>query len=158
MAQPALRERLRLRLLGNADAETCEAMAANPAVDVEVLPPVSWEEAIERIRGSDVVVVAQPTELGDDIAWPVKIFEALALGKPILSITGGGAVERLLGELGQPAGCARHGDAGSIAAALQRLLAAPPAPVPPASLAAWNRSEVASDYAALLDELVARAG
>jgi glycosyltransferase involved in cell wall biosynthesis len=158
MAEPDLRDRLRLRLLGQPDPETAAAAAANPGVHVEVLPPVSWEEAIGQVRAADVVVVTQPTQLGDEIAWPVKTFEALALGRPILSITGGGAVERLLGELGQPAGCARHGDPGSVASALRRLLADPPAPVPAERLAAWDRSAIAADYAALLDELVDRAG
>jgi glycosyltransferase involved in cell wall biosynthesis len=156
MTEPDLRGRLRLRLLGAPDDATAAAAAAHPDVDMEVLPPVEWEAAIEQVRAADVVVVAQPTELGDAIAWPVKTFEALALGKPILSITGGGAVERLLGDLGQPAGCARHGDPASVAAALRRLLAAPPAPVPAERLAAWDRSRVAAGYAALLDELVRR--
>jgi glycosyltransferase involved in cell wall biosynthesis len=85
----------------------------------------------------------------------VKTFEALALGKPVLSVTSGGAVETLLGELGVAAGCARLGDPDSVAAAVQRLLEAPPAPVPPERLARWDRHAVARAYATLLDELAA---
>ena len=153
---PDLRARVRLRMLGNADPETEAAMAARPAVDTDVQPPVAWEAAIEQMRAADIVVVAQPTELGDDIAWPVKALEALALGKPMLTLTGGGAAQRLLAELGVDAGCARHGDAASVAAALRRLLDDPPAPVPSERLAQWDRATVAADWAAMLDELSSR--
>lgn len=152
---PDLRGRVRLRLLGNADPETEDAMAACPHVATEVHPPISWEAAIDQVRAADIVVVAQPTALGDEIAWPVKTFEALALGKPVLALTGGGAVERLLGELGVDAGCARHGDQASVAAAVRRLLERPPAPVPAEHLAPWDRAVVAGDYAALLNALSA---
>jgi glycosyltransferase involved in cell wall biosynthesis len=155
MAEPDLQDRFALRLLGNVDAASEAAIAAAPGVDVEVLAPTDWDGAIAQIRASDAVVVVQPAELGDDIAWPVKTFEALALGKPVLSITSGGAVERLLDELGRPEGCARLGDPASVAAALRRLLAAPPAPVPAERLARWDRSAIAAAYAALLDSVSA---
>jgi glycosyltransferase involved in cell wall biosynthesis len=155
MGEPDLRDHVRLQLLGSVDAESTAAIASTGA-PVDVLAPTDWERAIAYIRAADVVVVAQPSELGDAIAWPVKTFEALALGKPVLAITGGGAVEQLLTRLGRPQGCARHGDPASIAEALRRLLADPPAPVPTAELAPWNRSAIAADYASLLDSLVAR--
>ncbi len=110
-------------------------MAVHPRVVTQLRPPIPWEAAIEEVRAADVVVVAQPTSLGDEIAWPVKTFEALALGKPVLALTGGGAVERLLGELGVDAGCARHDDPASVAAAVRRLLDDPPAPIPAERLA-----------------------
>lgn len=153
MAEPDLRDRVRLEILGNVDPDTEAAIAATGTRHVHVLPPVPWEAAIERVRRADVVAVAQPAVLGDAIAWPVKTFEALALGKPVLALTDGGAVERLLGELGRDQGCARHRDPASVAAALRRLLADPPAPVPAQRLAPWDRSAIAADYASLLDSL-----
>jgi glycosyltransferase involved in cell wall biosynthesis len=155
LGEPDLRGRFALRLLGNVDPASEAAIASTAGVDVAVLPPRDWDAAMELMCQADVVVVAQPTSLGDDIAWPVKTFEALALGKPVLAITGGGAVERLLRDLGVATGCARHGDPAGIADALRRLLDAPPAPVPAQRLATWDRSVIAADYAALLDELVA---
>jgi glycosyltransferase involved in cell wall biosynthesis len=156
-ADDDLRDRLRLRILGNLNPDSESAIAARaPGVEVERMAPVPWAEAIDRVRDADIVVVIQPAALADDIAWPVKTFEALALGKPILAITSGGAVERLLQELGHAAGCARHGEVASIVAALRRLLGAPPRPVEAERLATWDRSRIAADYAALLESLVPR--
>jgi glycosyltransferase involved in cell wall biosynthesis len=156
MDAPDLRERVRLQLLGSVDEQTRAAIADHPGADVQTLAPQPWAEAIERVRRADAVVVVQPAGLGDAIAWPVKTFEALALGKPVLAITSGGAVEQLLTEFGQAAACARLEDPGSVAAVLRRLLADPPDPVPTERLAPWDRSVIAADYAALLDRLVAR--
>jgi glycosyltransferase involved in cell wall biosynthesis len=103
-------------------------------------------------------VVIFPPQLGDRVAWPVKTFEALALGKPVLGLTGGGAGEALLRELGADQGCARWDDADSVAAAVERLLADPPAPIAPERLARFDRSNVARDYAALLERLIAGPG
>jgi glycosyltransferase involved in cell wall biosynthesis len=83
------------------------------------------------------------------------MFEALALGKPMLTLTGGGACERLLAELGVDAGTARWDDADSVASATRRLLDDPPAPVPLERLERWDRSQVARRYAALLDHVSA---
>jgi glycosyltransferase involved in cell wall biosynthesis len=85
------------------------------------------------------------------------MFEALALGKPVLSLTGGGAGEALLRELGVDQGCARWDDVDSVADATERLLEAPPGPVPVERLARWDRSNVARDYDALLERLIAGA-
>jgi glycosyltransferase involved in cell wall biosynthesis len=154
MAAPDMRGQVRLELLGSVDDETRTAIAAHPGADVATLSPLPWEKAIKRMRNADAVVVVQPSSLGDAIAWPVKTFEALALGKPVLAITGGGAVEQLLTQLGHAGSCARLDDPASVRAALRRLLADPPAPVPAERLAPWDRSVIAADYAALLHRLV----
>jgi glycosyltransferase involved in cell wall biosynthesis len=108
------------------------------------------------VVAADVVVVIVPRSMGDDVAWPVKMFEALALGKPILAITSGGATEALLLELGQGAGCARDDDPRAVANALGRVVRAPPTPVAPARIARFDRAAVTRRYAELLDELVSR--
>lgn len=158
LSRPGLRERVRLELLGNMNASSEAALrAAPPELEIEVSPPAPWRTSIERMAAADAVVVLFPPQLGDRVAWPVKMFEALALGKPILSLTGGGAGETLLRELGVDAGCARWDDVHSVAAAVERLLSAPPAPVPVERLARWDRSRVAEDYGSLLDDLYGRA-
>ena len=111
---------------------------------------------MDRVAAADIVAVIVPATMGDDVAWPVKLFEGLALGKPILSITAGGATEALLREIGQDHALARDGDAGSIAAALRGLPGGPPpAPATADDLARWNRELVAERYAALLEQLIA---
>jgi glycosyltransferase involved in cell wall biosynthesis len=155
LARPALAGRVRLELVGNLTAETEQALAHRPpGVEVETVPPQSWEATMDRVAAADVVAVIYPRSMGDEYSVPVKLHEALALGKPVLSITAGGASEALLRELGQDHALARHGDAASVGDALERLLAGPPpAPVDPGRIARFDRARVAADYAALLDEL-----
>jgi glycosyltransferase involved in cell wall biosynthesis len=156
MSRPGLRERFRLEIIGNIDDGTAAAMRDRPA-DVEIVtrPPMPWDDAMERVRDAHVVITIVPYTMGDDVAWPVKNFEAFALGKPVLSITTGGATEALLRDLGVDVACARDGDVDSIAAALENLLAHPPLPpLPVERISRWDRSVVARDYAALLDSLV----
>ena len=155
LARPALRGRVRLELVGNVTPATAAALRrTGGAVEVVVTPPLSWEDTMARVEAADAVAVIVPASMGDDVAWPVKAFEALALGKPIVAVTAGGATEALLRELGQDHAVSRDGDPNSIAAALERLLAAaPPAPVDPARIARFSRARVAADYAALLDEV-----
>jgi glycosyltransferase involved in cell wall biosynthesis len=156
MARPGLRERFRLEIIGNIDDGTAEAMRAAPeGVEIETRPPSPWDATMERVREAHVVITIVPYTMGDDVAWPVKNFEAFALGKPVLSITTGGATEALLRDLGVDVACARDGDVDSIAAALERLLAGSPLPpLPVERIRRWDRSVVARDYAALLDGLV----
>ncbi len=156
LARPALDGRVRLELVGNLTAETERALEHKPAgVDVETVPPQSWEATMDRVVAADVIAVIYPRSMGDDYSLPVKLHEALALGKPVLSITAGGASEALLRELGQDHALARHGDAASVGDALERLLAGPPpAPVDPERIARFDRARVAADYAALLDGLM----
>ncbi len=158
LSRPELRDRVRLELVGNMNASSEAAVRDAPAeLEIDLSPPTPWHETIDRIAAADAVVVLFPPQLGDRVAWPVKMFEGLALGKPILSLTGGGAGEALLRELGVAQGCARWDDADSVAAAAARLLEAPPAPVAPERLARWDRSNVARDYDALLERLIAGA-
>ena len=119
------------------------------------MPPQSWDATMDRVVAADVVAVIYPRSMGDEYSLPVKLHEALALGKPVLSITAGGASEALLRELGQDHALARHGDAASVGDALERLLAGPPpAPVEPSRIARFDRARVAAGYADLLGELV----
>ena len=151
LGRTGLRGRARLELLGAAGRPD----GVKGGVEVVTTPPVPWEEAIERTRAADIVLVIFTP--GDDTAVPGKLYEALALGKPILALTTeDSATERLLRRLGLGEGCARHDDPRSIAAAVEALVHDPPAPVPVDRLAEWDRGEVARRVGHLLDELVER--
>lgn len=155
ITESGLAESLRLVLVGNLNAAAEQALRAAPeGLEVDVVGPRPWRQAMNLVAVADVVVVIVPASMGDDVAWPVKLFEALALGKPALAITSGGATEALLGDLGLADACGRLGDVASVVRALRHVVEAPGPPVPPERLERWNRARVTADYAALLDELV----
>jgi glycosyltransferase involved in cell wall biosynthesis len=121
------------------------------------IPPSSWREAVERIAAADVTLVTQADAAGDQTAVAGKVYEYLALGKPVLCLSDGGATEALLRRLGAARYCARLDDEASIVAALQRLLQEPrPEPVAARALEAYDRSRIVGQMAKLLDALAAR--
>lgn len=157
LSAPDLRERVRLELIGPMDERTAAALRAAPAgLVVEAGPPVPWEEAIARTRAADVAVAINSPGTGGDMALPGKLFEALAIGRPILALTPPGSdTERVLCALGADAGCVPGDDAPAVAAAVRRLLDDPPPAVPLDRLAPWSRSTIADTTANLLETLTA---
>jgi len=143
----------RLLLHGHLTAQTARDVATmTDGCDVEVWPPSSWEEAIARISDADVALVTQAREAGDATAIAAKVYEYMALGKPVLCITDGGATEALVRRLGGGP-CARLDDEGSIRRALDRLMRPPPLPAVPAErLEPFNRRVIARRMAEVLDE------
>lgn len=151
LAREPYRDAFRLVLHGYL-APPIAAQIAAGGVPVEVLPPSGWDEAVSRIARTDVAVVSQAASAGDATAVAGKVYEYLALGRPVLCLSAGGATEALLGRLGAGDYCARLDDEGSIARALNRLRdAPPPAAVAPERLAPYDRAALARRIAELLD-------
>ena len=124
------------------------------AGDVEIRAPSSWEDAVREIAAADVCLISQSRGAGDETAIAAKVYEYLALGKPVLCLSDGGATEALLRRLGADGFCARLSDPSSIIAALDRLRTPPlPAPLPPERLAAYDRRALASRMAETLDRI-----
>jgi len=120
-----------------------------------VRPPTTWERAVEATAQADVAVVVFTP--GDATAVPGKLYEALALGVPVLAlVSADSALERQLREMGVDAEVARHDDPAAIAGALERLLTRPPAPATPEELAAYDRSRLAALLSEALDEVATR--
>ncbi len=156
LAEPELRGKVRLELLGVVDPRTRRLLTSTD-VPVTVEPPVSPEQAVERVLAADIAVVINAPGTGGDMALPSKLFEALALGRPVLALTGATSdTARLLHRLGQEAGIASPDEPGEITAALQRLLSDPPPPVEPKALREFDRNRVAARYAELLDRVATR--
>jgi glycosyltransferase involved in cell wall biosynthesis len=155
-AMRELRGRAQLDLVGVVDPLTRREVARGGA-DVTIHPPVSWDEAIERIVAADVAVVITTRSAGGDMALPNKLFEALVLARPVLALVGeSGETARLLKRLGLDRAVAPPDDPTAIVAAVERLLEDPPAPVPPEALADFDRDRMAERYAELLDEVATR--
>lgn len=119
---------------------------------IVIVPTSTWEDAVGRMVRADATLITQSRASGDDTAVATKIYEYLALGKPVLATTHGGATEAMLKRLGAGTYCARLDDRASIAAALTRLLEEPrPTPIPAKRLAPYARSAIAKETACLLD-------
>lgn len=153
LAREPYRSRFRLVLHGYATPDVAAEIAqADPEV-VRAVPPSDWNDAIERIAAADVGVVLQGAAVGDATAVASKVFEYLVLGKPVLTVTDGGATEALLARLGAGQLRARLGDERSIAAALDRVMDGVPAPPPREAVQHFDRGRLAGEMAALLDEI-----
>jgi glycosyltransferase involved in cell wall biosynthesis len=150
----ALRPPLRLVLHGYVAPEIRREIDESGA-NVELLPPSGWEDAVRRIAEADVALITQARGAGDETAVAAKVYEYLALGKPVLCISHGGATEALLRRLGVDQLCARLDDPSSIEAALACIESGDlPPPVAPERLAPYERHRLAADLAELLDSLV----
>jgi glycosyltransferase involved in cell wall biosynthesis len=158
LSRPELRGRVRLELVGVVDPETRRAESAAHDIDVVVEPPVSWETAIERTLDADIAVVINTPGTGGDIGQvPGKVYEVLALGRPVLGLMRPDSdAGRLLERFGQGVGLAPPDDPVAIAAAIERLLDSPPEPAAPDALVEFDRDRIAARYAALLDEVATR--
>jgi hypothetical protein len=124
---------------------------------IEVLAPSSWTEAVARIAKADAGLITQANTAGDETAIASKIYEYLALEKPVLCLTDGGASEALLRRMEADELCARLDEPETIVAALLRLLDGAVRLPPPAKLEPYSRRALAGQMAALLED-VARGG
>jgi glycosyltransferase involved in cell wall biosynthesis len=151
----ALKPPVRLVLHGYVAPEIHAEIQASRA-EVEVVPPSDWQDAVERIADAEVALITQARGAGDETAVAAKVYEYLALGKPVLCISDGGATEALLRRLGVDQLCARLDDPSSIEAALGRIRVGDlPTPVPPEQLAPYERPRLAQRLAELLDAIAA---
>ena len=150
----ALKPPLRLVLHGYVSPEIQKEIAQS-AAEVEIVAPSGWEDAVRRIAEADVTLVTQARGAGDETAVAAKVYEYVALGKPVLCLSHGGATEALLRRLGVDGLCARLDDEHSIRAALDRIEDGDlPPPVPPEKLKPYERPRLAAQLAELLDRTI----
>jgi glycosyltransferase involved in cell wall biosynthesis len=150
----ALRPPLRLVLHGYVAPEI-RAEIEQSGAEVELVQPSDWEEAVRRIADANVALVTQSRGAGDATAVAAKVYEYLALGKPVLCLSHGGATEALLRRLGADQLTARLDDPDSIEVALAKIEAGElPEPIPVEKLAPYERPRLAQRLADLLDSLV----
>jgi glycosyltransferase involved in cell wall biosynthesis len=64
---------------------------------IELRPPVSHREALAAMRAADVLLIAGVAGPTPETQVPAKLFEALALGRPVLALSKqGGAIQQTL--------------------------------------------------------------
>lgn len=146
LRRPELATRYSLELIGPGSPPDARGL------DVHIQSPIPWDEAIEAQARADIGVVLHSD---DATALGTKVFELLALGKPVLALVEErNALHRFLVDLEQGVGCARHDDVDAIAAALTRLADDPPPPVPRDRLLPWTRGHATAQVAELLGALL----
>ena len=156
LADPRVEGSFRLVLhgyLSPASRAEAEQARAETGVPVDVVPPSSWEEAVRRIASADGCVITQARGAGDATAVASKVYEYLALGKPVLCVTDGGATEALLRRLDAAQLCARLDDSEGIVQSLVRLRDTSLPPVSRDLLEQYNRRALAARMADLLDDV-----
>jgi len=123
-------------------------------VPIEVLAPSRWERAVAHIAGADAGVITQARAAGDETAIASKIYEYLALGKPVLCMSDGGASEALLRRIDADELCARLDEHETIVSALMRLREGALCPPSSERLEPYSRRALAGQMARLLDDVV----
>lgn len=156
LSDPRLAGSIRLVLHGYLSPATraeIERARQEGRVDIDVLAPSPWEQAVGHIADADACLITQARGAGDETAVASKIYEYLALGKPVLCLTDGGASEALLRRLGADQLCARLDQPEAIIGALFRLRDLAPSPLPSERLEPYSRRALAGKMAALLEEI-----
>ena len=147
-----------LRLLGTLDAAArAEIEAGGLANHLEVLGQTSHAEAIAAMRSADALLLVANTTPGAEAAVPGKLFEFLAVGRPVVAVapresstadvmnqTGGGWL-------------ADAADAEAIACTLQRAYTERTTSRDPAAIAGYDRRRLAAELGRVFDEVVAGA-
>lgn len=146
---------LRFRAPVHADLIRGLANAQGVADYFEVLPPVSYREALAEMTASDGLLAMQAANCNEQI--PAKVYEYLRAGRPILGLADPkGDTGRLLGDLGCPyvAALESEVDVTACVAGFLRALRAGEATVIPRSAAErFSRQALTGRLAQLLDDV-----
>jgi glycosyltransferase involved in cell wall biosynthesis len=157
-ADPQFASDVRLRLLGTLDAAArAEIETAGLANRLEVTGQTSHVEAIAAMRSADALLLVANTTPGAEAAVPGKLFEYLAVGRPIVAVapresstadvlhqTGGGWL-------------ADAADPDAIACTLRRAYMQRTTPRDASAIAGYDRRRLAVELGRVLDEVVAGA-
>ena len=154
-----LRARLLIRFLGRANEEN-KRIAAEFTAPGRIGDVVRFEdfvprrEALAQMAGADALLQLMPAEPGTEIFVGGKVFEYMALGRPVLAVMPPGEGRRLVESM--PGGRVADLDPVAVAAALERLLDDPPAAGPADPEGRHDRVNLAAELAGVLDQVVAR--
>jgi glycosyltransferase involved in cell wall biosynthesis len=152
--RPEIRARLRVRFLGRANEENKRVAAAYTSPGrlgdvVRFEDFVPRREALAQMAGADALLQLMPDEPGTEMFVGGKVFEYMALDRPVLAVMPPGEGRRLIE--GMPGGRGADVDPASVADALERLLDDPPAPGHADAAGRYDRVNLAAELAAVLD-------
>ena len=147
--RPELRGRIHLWQVGFVEPGTERGLSAAPeGVTVHAIAPVPQREAIGFMLGADLLLVE---ECGT--AWPSKTLQYIRASRPILAFVPEGGMIREVLEQVPLAHVVGHDEAVRAGRLIAGIATRPRgrAVVPPASVAAYSRREVARRFAEILD-------
>jgi glycosyltransferase involved in cell wall biosynthesis len=150
------RDRFRLRLIGDTSAATdfaATAAALGLATVVEFVPRMRRRDILMEMASASALLVLQP---GTTVSIPGKLYEYLAVGRPILAISEEGELAALVRQSGVGVAVSAHDIAG-IEAALARVMELADGTLAPAEPQLYDGNKTAADAAAIITA-VARAG
>jgi glycosyltransferase involved in cell wall biosynthesis len=148
----------RLRLLGSLDASARrEVERGGLSSHIEVIGQTDHATAIDAMRNADALLLVANTTPGAEATVPGKLFEYLAIGRPVVAIAP--AESSTADVLRQTGGgwLAAAGDVDSIARALRHAHAERQTAVDPPGIKSFDRRRLAGDLARIFDEVSAGA-
>lgn len=157
-AQPELRGRIRIRLVGHKRPDALEALAAFPFPEVlESVDPIPKQEACGMMRAVDGLLLLNPAGLRRYIQG--KLYEYIASDTPVVVFGAGGEMGEIVDSLGAGITVA-EGDAPGLARALLGLRAMRDNPQErrQAWLASRERAVLAAELYRGLDALIGTPG
>jgi glycosyltransferase involved in cell wall biosynthesis len=157
-ADPEFARQFRLTLIGTLDATACAELRRTPLGDrVRITGQLDHASTIRAMHSANVLLLIANTTPGADATVPGKLFEYLAVGRPVLAIapprsstadvldsTGGGWL-------------APADDPPAISNILQRAFRERSKPPVPSEVGRFDRRTLAGDLACIFDQVVGNA-
>jgi glycosyltransferase involved in cell wall biosynthesis len=155
-SDPAFARDFHLRLLGTFDANA-RAEVTHSGLDrfVNVESQVDHSKAIQAMRSSDALLLVANTTAGAEATVPGKLFEYLAIGRPVLAVA---PKESATADVLLQAGSgwlAPADDVDAIACVLQRAYTERNRSFAPADVRRFDRRRLTAELARIFDEVAA---
>jgi glycosyltransferase involved in cell wall biosynthesis len=160
-ADPNFANQFRLTLIGTLDASAQTELAAHAVGQrTTCRGQLDHDATLQAMRGADALLLVANTTPGAEATVPGKLFEYLAVGRPIVAVAPPeSSTADLLGQTGG-GWLAPSGDPAAIACSLDQAFRAHQTgrqtPPDPAQVARFDRRLLAGDLAAIFNQVLAK--